>query len=327
MLDFLGAQAFRTVCVAVKLGVFEALSEGPLTAAEIARRIQASERGSALLLEALETLGYAKKVGGRYANTPMTSRWLVRGSPSSLAGGIPFFEDMVFDRWGHLLESIRRGKPMVYGSEWLEQHPGSYRVYEEGMIAGARMAGDEVVAKMKMPPSARRLLDLGGGHGLYSVKFCRRYPGLSATVFDLPQALGVARETIAAEGMGERVAVQAGDFWKDDIGAGYDVILLFNVIHAFLPERNVELLRRIFPALNQGGMIAIMEQIEGGVQGSVAKALARLQGLNFFNDLEGQTYTFDEIAGWLMEVGFVYPRRVDLRRAPGFSIVLGSRAA
>lgn len=205
MLDFLGAQAFRVVGVGVRLGVFEALSGGPLAAAETARQVQASERGVTLLLDALEALGYVKQKDGRYVNTPMTIKWLLRNSPTNLAGGIPFFESMVFDRWGHLDESIRRGKPAMYGYEWLEQHPGGYRVYEEGMIAIARMAADEVMAKVtrSVPPTARQLLDVGGGHGLYSIKFCRRYPNLSATVFDLPQAVEVARETAAATTAGE----------------------------------------------------------------------------------------------------------------------------
>jgi hypothetical protein len=212
MLDFLGAQAFRAVCVAVKLGVFDALSGGRLTAAETARRIDADGRGTTLLLEALEALGYVKKKDGLYVNTPMTTRWLLRNSPTSLAGGIPFFESMVFERWGRLDESIRLGKPAVRGSEWLGQSQDRWRIYQEGMMAIARMAADEVVGKVKLPPAARRLLDVGGGHGLYSIKFCRRYPDLSATVFNVPQALELARETIAAEGMGDRVTVQEGDF-------------------------------------------------------------------------------------------------------------------
>ena len=325
MLDFLGAQAFRVLCVAVKLGVFDALSRGSRTAAETAGQIKADERGTTLLLEALETLGYVKRTDGHYANTPMTVKWLLPSSPTGLAGGVPFFEGMVFDRWGHLDESIRRGKPTVFGSEWLDQHPGSYRVYEEGMIAGARMTADEVVAKVKLPPSAHRLLDLGGGHGLYSIRFCRRYPRLSATVFDLPQALEVARETIAAEGMGGRVAVLEGDFWGDDIGVGYDAVLLFNIIHAYLPEKNTELLRKVSRALNPGGLIVIMEQVTGEVAGPTGRAFAALQGLNFFNDLGGRTYAFDEIATWLARVGFSNPRRIVLRKTPGFGLVLGTR--
>jgi predicted O-methyltransferase YrrM len=328
MLDFLGAQAFRAVSVAVRLGVFEALSGGPLTAAETARQVQASGRGVTLLLDALESLGYVKKDDDRYANTPMTIKWLLRRSPTNLAGGIPFFESMVFDRWEHLDESIRRGKPALPGSEWLEQHPGGYRVYEEGMIAIARMAADEVMAKVtrSVPPTARQLLDVGGGHGLYSIRFCRRYPGLAATVFDLPQAVEVARETIAAEGIGSRVTVQAGDVWLDDLGTGYDVALLFNLIHAYLPDKNIELLHKVSGALNQGGLIVIMEQIAGKVFGSTATALARLQALNFFNDLEAQTYAYDEIASWLTQTGFINPRRINLLKTPGFSLVMGAKS-
>jgi hypothetical protein len=325
MLDFLGAQAFRAVCVAVKLGVFETLSGDGLTAAGAARQIEADERGTTLLLEALEALGYVDKKDGHYVNTPMTIKWLLGNSPTSLANGIPFFESMVFDRWAHLDESIRRGKPAVPGSEWLDQHPGGYRIYEEGMIAVARVAVDEVVARVKLPAAARRLLDVGGGHGLYSISFCRRYPNLSATVFDLPQALDAAREMIAAERIGQRVTVREGDFWRDDVGASSDVVLLFNVIHAHLPEKNIELLHKLSGALNEGGLIVILEQLPGKVFGSTATALARLQALNFYNDLGGQSYSFDQIASWLTESGFTNPRRITLRKMPGSSLVLGEK--
>ncbi|HLG16187.1 MAG TPA: methyltransferase [Blastocatellia bacterium] len=325
MLDLLGAQAFRAVCVAVKFGVFEIMTGGPLTAAEIACRIAADERGTTLLLEALEALGYVKKKDRRYINTPMTVKWLLRSSPTNLAGGIPFFESMVFERWGNLYESIRRGKPAGPGNEWLDQHPDGWRVYQEGMIAVARMAADEAVARVKLPATARRLLDVGGGHGLYSVKFCRRYPHLSATVFDLPQALEVARGVIAAEGMAGRVAVREGDLLMDDLGTGYDVALLFNVIHIYSADENTALLRKVSGALNQGGLIVIMEQIAGKVFGSTARALARLQGLSFFNDLGGQTYTFEEISSWLTKAGFTNPRRISLRKTPGLGLSMATK--
>lgn len=326
MLDFLGAQAYRVLGVAVRLNIFEALSGGPLTAAETARQVKASERGTSLLLDALESLGYVRQKEGRYINTPMTVKWLLRRSPTSLAGGIPFFDSMVFDRWEHLDESIRRGKPALPGSEWLEQHPNGYRIYEEGMIAIARMAANEVIAKVKLPVTTRRLLDVGGGHGMYSIEFCRRYPGLSAVVFDLPPAVAVARETITAEGMDGRVMAQAGDVWMDDFGDGYDVILLFNLIHVFSPDKNMELLHKIAGALKQGGMVVIMEQIPGKVFGSTTTALARLQALNFFNDMETQTYAYGEIASWLTQVGFSNLHRINLLKTPGFSLLLGTKA-
>jgi len=326
MLDFLGAQAFGVLCTAVKLGVFESLSRVPLTAAETARQIGADQRGTTLLLEALESLGYVENESSRYFNTPMTAKWLLRNSRTSMACGIPFFESMVFERWRHLDESIRQGKPAISGSEWLASRPDRWRSYQEGMIAVARMAADEVVARIKLPATARLLLDVGGGHGLYSIRLCQRHRNLSATVFDLPPALLVARQTIAAEEMEHRVRVQEGDFWVEPVGKGYDVILLFNVIHAYSPRENIELLRKLCGALTEKGLIVVMEQIAGEGLGRTAKVLARLQALNFFNDLNAQTYELNEIAGWLADADFSKPRRIKLRKTPGFSLILATRA-
>jgi hypothetical protein len=232
---------------------------------------------------------------------------------------------MVFDRWAHLEESIRSGRPALPGADWVAQRPGGWRIYQEGMIATARMVADEIVSRVRLPRDTRRLLDVGGGHGLYSVRFCRRQPGLSATVFDVPPALDVARDVVTAEGMQGRVVLQAGDFWVDELGAGYDVALVFNVLHAFLPEKNIELLRKVCGAVSAGGRIVIMEQLVGGATTGLANAVARLQALNYFNDLGAQTYTFEDVAGWLATAGFAAARRLSLRKTPGFSLVLATK--
>lgn len=188
----------------------------------MARRVEASETGTALLLEALVALGYVNQKDGRYGNTRMTEKWLLRGSKTSFARGIPFFESMLHDRWSRLDESIRRGQPAMSGSAWLEQRADGWRIYQEGMIVIARMAASEIVAKVPIPGGARRLLDVGGGHGLYGIEFCRRHAELSCTVFDLPQALEVAHETIASERMGDRVVTQPGDFSVNELGTDCD---------------------------------------------------------------------------------------------------------
>jgi len=135
------------------------------------------------------------------------------------------------------------------------------------------MSGDDVVAKVKLPPGARRLLDVDGGHGLYSIRFCRRHPRLMATVFDLPQALDAARQTIVAERMTDRVSVQRGNFAHDDLGSGYDV-----------------------------------GQLPGKAMGPVAEAVARLQALNMLNAAASQAYAFEDIPGWLAAAGFAGAR-------------------
>jgi ubiquinone/menaquinone biosynthesis C-methylase UbiE len=326
LLDLFGAVAFRTALAALRLGLFDVLSRGPMSAEEVAHQIKADERGTTVLLEALEPLGYVSKKGNLYSNAAMTAKWLVRDSPGSVAPGHDFWGTALSELWQNLEESIRRGQSPTKFYEWLEGHPSTLQDFQKWTIATAHSVLGEVVAKAKLPPTARRLLDVGGGHGLYSIAFCRRYPQLSATVFDLPGALKVGREVIEAEKMGDRVKVQEGDFWADDLGAGYDVALLFNIIHAYLPDKNVELLGKVVSSLNPGGVIIILEQLAGKAPSPTARAITRLFGLAYFHLLGGQIYAFDEIARWLTTVGFTNPRRVNLLRSPGVSLVMGTKA-
>ncbi len=119
--------------------------------------------------------------------------------------------------------------------------------------------------------------------------------------------------------------MKKGDFWADDLGSGYDVALLFNIIHGCSPDKNTELLHKVAGALNPGGLIIILDQIAGRVSGPAARALARLTGLTLFNEAGGQTYAFDEIARWLTKVDFVNPCRINLPKTPGFGLVLGTK--
>jgi 2-polyprenyl-3-methyl-5-hydroxy-6-metoxy-1,4-benzoquinol methylase len=317
MLDFLGAQAFRAACAAQNLGVFAALDGAPLTAAEVAARVDADPRGTTILLEALAALGYVRRQGERFANSAMTAKWM-----PVLGEGMPFFHDLLHEEWSHLEESIRSGRPAVPGYEtWLGNDARRWATFQGGMLAIARMSADDVVAKARLPRHARRLLDVGGGHGLYSVRFCRRHPALTATVFDLPQGLESARRTIAAEGMADRVGMQEGDFTR----SGYDVVLLFNILHSRQPDGNVELLRKVARALDPGGIVVILGQLPGTASSSVGEAVSRLQALNMFNAEAAQAYRFEDIAQWLATAGFAGVRRIRLRKSPGFALVLGTR--
>jgi SAM-dependent methyltransferase len=317
MLDYLGAQAFRAGTVAFKLGVFSALSEGPLTVAELARRIGADERGLTLLLDTLQVLGYVRKgASGRYELRPAFAKWLPTFAPDSAR----FFERVVFDWWGHLDESIRRG-----GSAMPAMDDEAIRDLQAGMITLARMAGDEIVSRVRVPAGARRLVDLGGGHGLYSVKFLRRHPELSATIVDAANALETTRDVIAQEGMQGRIMTREGNFLTGDIGENYDIALLFNVVHYHLPDRNRELLAAVTRSLNPGGILVVMDQMPGRAFGPTVAALFRLQALHLFNAVSGQTYTAPEVAAWMKAAGLVRTRRLDLRAAMGHGVVVGTK--
>ena len=324
MLEMLGGMAFKAVSTALKLDVFEALSDSPLASAELAHRIEASERGTEVLLKALDAIGYLEKQNGRYANTAMTAKWMVRGSPHYIADMFSYSEG-ILERWGYLDEAIRRGETPTLTWEWLDQHPDGWDNYNAAMMATARMADPEVIAKVKLPVTARRLLDVGGGHGLHAINFCSRYPDLSATILDWPPTRKMAEANIAAAGMDKRVSFREGDFWTDDLGSGYDVALLFNIIHMYLPDKNIELLRTVSGALNSGALLIIMDQMALKASGPMAKASAGLIGLDLFVEVNGQTYAPAAVESWLEKAGFTNTGAILLRKSPGFALAVGTK--
>ena len=303
--DVLSTAALRAAGAAQRIGVFEALSNGPLTPAETAQRLGSDARGVDLLLGTLEVFGYVTRQNGHYANSPTLADWLP---------AFDFWGTILFQLWEDLEQSIRNGQPPLDFYQWLEQHPAARQNFQGLLRSIAQNAAPEVVEKVKLPQKARRLLDIGGSHAEYSAAFCRRYLQLSATVFDFPGALEAAAEHVS-----DRISLQPGNFLTDDLGRGYDVALLMSVVHGHLPETNIELLRKVANALNPGGRVVILEQLAGA---TTPNAFNRVFSLNLFHLQGGQTYSFEEIAEWLNAAGFAKPKCIKLRQSPGDSVIV-----
>ncbi|MDQ2996180.1 MAG: methyltransferase [Chloroflexota bacterium] len=325
VLDIFGAVAFRTVLAAVNLGVFDVLRDGSLTAADLAHRIGADERGVTVLLETLIPLGYVTKKGQRYANTAMARKWLVRSSPSTIAAGYEFWGTTLRELWANLEDSIRTGQPPTHLYDWIETQPATSRAFQQWMVAIAHLNADEIIGKLKLPPTARRMLDIGGGHAMYSIALCQRYPQMTTTVIDSPEALTVAHETVAAAKMSDRITLHAGDFLHDDFGKAYDVALLFNIVHGLDASQNCVLVQKVADALVAGGQIVIVEQLADKAPGPTTRAVGQLLGLSYFHLLGGQIYTFDEVADWLRAAGFTQPQRKNLLKSSSGSLILAAK--
>lgn len=323
LLDVIGAGAFRAVGLAVDLGVFEALRDGPKTAAEVARRIGTHSEATRILLECLASLGYVKEAHGAFSNSPMTTKWLTRGSRTSLEDYVRFWRQQTFEFWDlHIEEAMRTGRPPGTFYDWLATRPGGWDLTQRAFASLARWLADPVAARTKPPANARRLLDVGGGHGLYSVAFCRRYPGLSATIFDVPEVFETTQRVVASAGMGERITFRAGDFRKDDLGTEYDVALLFSVIHGLTREENRQLFPRIAGALNPGGLLVVSDQFPDKARGRTSRAATRFFALVYLVTLGGETYPFCDVSRWLVDAGFETPH---YRRAGGVQLALATK--
>jgi hypothetical protein len=322
ILDLFGALAFKAVAAAVRLDLFETLeSLGPLTARSLAETLDADERGVMLLLDTLVNMGYLQRTGKmRYGNAPMARSWMLKKSPFNLADMVGYFED-ASERWGYLDKSIRSGRPAELCDAWLNRHPGSWERYHAGMYGIAQLVAPEIVSRVKLPASAKRMIDIGGSHGLYSVKFCQRNPGLSAVVFDWKQARRSAEDTIRRHGMEKRVCFVEGDFNTGDFGTGYDAALLFNVVRIYPEPEAVALLKKVRASLNPGGRLLIADQFNTRMPTDFVRANVLLVLLELYNGCLARTYTAAEVQAMLVKAGFSKSKEILLNRAPGISIV------
>lgn len=318
LVDFYAAAGFRAVLAGLRLGVLDALAKKPLSLQRLAETTHARITGLKQLLDAIAAYGYVKSTPDGYALSPMAKHWL-----PSLSAGADFASRMLFEDWLHLEERIR-GTLTVASS--YDDKARDWRAFQRGMIAMARGAAVEVAEKARLPRKARRLIDVGGGHGLYAVELCRRHRNLRATVFDLPMIQNIAAEFIAEEGMAERIEVVAGDFRSDSLGSNYDVALLFNILHAHSGDENVALLTRVAQALTTKGRILILDQIaEETERGGISGAIAALMSLQLFNASDGQAYPRGQITSWLESAGFAPCSVEAIHHAPGSVLITADR--
>ncbi len=323
LLDVFSALGFRIVQAALRLRVFEVLESKPLTQEEIAQQINANPRGTQVLLNNLEALGYVQQHNMRYSNTSMTTKWMLNSSPRSIAVAFDYWGRVLFEHFQDLEETIRNGQPATNYYNYTEQHPEESQVFQNWLVSAARLGIEEITRKIKIPGTARQLIDIGGGHGLYSIALCQRYPELSAIVFDGSQALKSARKNIETAKLDDRILTHEGNFMTDDLGSGYDIAFLFNIIHGLSPDENVNLLQRVAKTLKPGGSVVIGEQLADAKGGSAVQAIIQIFGLTFFQLLDARIYPYRDVAAWLRTSGFIKLRRTNLVENPGISLVFG----
>ena len=302
--------------VGTKVGVFDALADGPASAADVAQRCGTNPAGTGKLLFALAGAGYLRAKDGAYELTPVSRKWLLRESPSSIADKrlLQFLE---WDWMERSEDYVRTGEPLELHSMTDE---GQWDIYQRGMRAMANAFAGEALKRMPLPKDPRDMLDIGGSHGYYSVGLCRQHEGLRSVLLDLPEAVEKAAPLLAAEGMGDRVVHRAGNALTDDLGTdAYDIVLIAQVVHHFSEEQNRELAQRVARALRPGGVHAVLDAFRPRTASDAGQVGALLE---FYFALTSQsgTWAVEEISDWQRQAGLCPRRPIRFRTAPGVGI-------
>jgi SAM-dependent methyltransferase len=303
------------------LGVFDALHESPETAPGLAERLSLDPLGAETLLTTLLTLGYVEaEEDGRLRNTAVSERQLVSSSPESIATFVGAQADLHWQTLGLLPEAVRDGKAYAMHEERRDE-TDRWRAYIRGLYEISRPE-HEANAAMVPIENPRRLVDVAGGHGAFSMAMCRRHPGLQATVLDLPPSAAVGREIVEEEGFSDRVSFREGDVFEAGLGEDVDVVSVYNLIHHLPEERDRELCRMARAALRPGGCLVIGDSArpEPGEQVSEHGAISSLL---FYAWSHSRNFRPSEIRAWMREAGFGEVETHRNERSPWRIVVVG----
>lgn len=310
-----GYQPSRCMLTALELDIFTAVGNGA-TAEQVAKTIDSNPRATATLLNALVALGVVTKSDDQYKNTPESARFFAQGSKDNQRDGLLHTAN-IWHRWSTLTDAVRIGTrvptPRGVNGDW-----------SFNFIAGMqRNAKDRapLVVKAVGTTGIRRILDLGGGSGAYSIAFAKASPNVHCEILDLPEITPLTADYIWKAGVSSQVSVRATDMLLAEFGTDYDLVMLNAICHMFSEEQNRDLFQRARKALAPNGRLVVQDFVLNPQK--TGPAQAALFSLNMLVSTEsGASYCEREYSEWMKAAGFTEIARINL---PGpSSLIVGT---
>ncbi len=306
----------RCILTALELDIFTAVGDGA-NAEQIGTMINANARAVEMLLNALVALGLLRKSGDDFRNTPESARYFVQSSKDNHRNGL-LHSANIWHRWSTMTDAVRSGTRIPIDRdntcEWT-------RDFISGMQRIAKDRAQFVVNALGTS-GVRRILDLGGGSGAYSIAFAKASPDVQCEILDVPEVVPLTSEYIKNAGVASQVSIRTGDMLQDDFGSGYDIIMLNAICHMFSEEQNRNLFRRAQQALAPSGRLAVQDFIL--TPDKTGPQHAALFSLNMLVATDaGASYSELEYNQWMKAAGFADVSRIKL---PGFSdLIVGTK--
>ncbi len=293
----------------VRLALFDVLAGGPLAAAAVAERVGLPHDGTLRLLDAATALRLLeRRGGGRYGLGPLGAAMV---GNAAVAAMVEHHATLYADLQDPV--ALLAGRPGALSAYWpyaagqapRELPPARVAGYSALMAASQPLVADEILDAWPIERH-RCLLDVGGGEGGFLVAAARRAPGLQLMLFDLPAVAQRGLRNFAAQGLCGRASVRGGDFLRDPLPRGADVISLVRVVHDQDEAGVKRLLAAAYEALPAGGVLLLAEPM-ADTPGARAMGDAYF-GLYLLAMGRGRPRTAAELTCALHEAGFEHVR-------------------
>ena len=309
---------------AIQLEIFTAIGEGNQTAAALARRCQAAERGIRILCDALVIMGFLKKEASSYSLTQDSAVFLDRKSPAYVGVAIQFLvAPQAMEGFHGLAAAVRKGGTVVDHDSTEPEHP-MWVDFARGMAPMMKMPAEMIAKLLKADEGQKwKVLGLAVGHGLFEITLARHNPNAEIWGVDWSNVLGVALENAAAAGVSARYHTIPGSAFDVEYGKDYDLVMITNFLHHFDMPTCEKLLAKVRAALKPGGRAVILEFVPN--EDRVSPPVAAQFSLTMLASTRaGDAYTFSEHQRMLRNAGY---SSVENHPLPPtfFNVVIGTK--
>jgi SAM-dependent methyltransferase len=296
----------QAISVTARLGVADALCDGPLPIDEIAARVNAHPDTLGRLLRAVADLGVVSCLpDGRYALTAIGDLLRTEATPSLL--GLAQMLGMPFHRnaWTDLYTSVCTGQPAflrVHGAQlfdYLAGHPQDAAIFDAAMTSMSQTLQPAFITGYDFGPHSR-VVDIGGGHGALLEDVLRANPHLTGVLCETPAVLAQALSRFKAAGLDHRVELTACDFFTEVPACG-DLYLLSNVLHDWDDDSAARILGNCRAAARPGSFLLV---VEGIVPDDATPSFAKMTDLEMLCLPGGRQRTVGEFSRLLSDAGY-----------------------
>ena len=301
-------QQTEAMKAAIGLEIFAAIAEGCTTAAAIASRCQAAERGVRILCDFLTIHGYVTKNGGHYGLAPDSALFLNRHSPAYVGTAIEFLlTPRLREAHARLAEAVRGGGSAL-GEGTLEPENPDWVKFACAMMPLMYRPSEILAAELANGGEAHKVLDISAGHGIFGISVAKQNPTAHIYASDWKNVLEVAQKNALGMGVADRYHLLPGSAFETDFGSGYDLVLIPNFLHHFDLPTCTAFMRKVHAAMSPGGRAAIVDLVPNPDRVTPPTAAA-FSLMMLASTPSGDAYTFAELERILQDAGFA---RVEL---------------
>ncbi len=309
---FRGSYGTELLTVAVAhFNLFGQLATGSKRFDELRQDLQLEPRPANVLVTALLAMQLIRRTpDDRIELTPMAAEHLTPGTTFDVSDyvGLAAMAPGVVE----MAERLRTNRPAG-----VDEEDGAAFIYRDGIksamesealarhftmaLAGRAKNVAPLVAARVPLNGATRILDIGGGTGIYSIAMLQKHPQLSAVVLDRAEVLKVAAEMAEEYGVVDRLELLEGDMFSDPLPTDCQLVLLSNILHDWDVPQCKQLVQRSADVLPHGGRVLIHDVfLDDDLGGPLPIAL---YSAALFTLTEGRAYSQSEYRSWMHEAG------------------------